>query len=310
MPKFTYEKPYYTMHRFMNETFKTKVFKISLNAGFSCPNKDGSKGYGGCIYCSLSGSGDFAGNVKAHLDSQFNQVKAMMEKKWPQGKYIAYFQANTNTYAEVEVLKALYDEALALDPKIVGLAIATRPDCLDEKIIDLLESYHKKTYLQVELGLQSVHEKTAEKINRGHDLKTFDDAVFRLRKRGIRVVVHIINGFPWESETEMLETTEHLNHLDIQGLKIHMLHVVKDTKLAALYHKRPFHLIGYEKYAEIVANQIERLKPNIVIQRLTGDAKRADLIAPSWILKKFVVINTIDKILRKRGTHQGYYFNK
>ena len=310
MPKFTYEKPYYTMHRFLKETFGQKVFKVSLNAGFSCPNKDGTKGVGGCIYCSLSGSGDFAGSVKENLQSQFDTIKTMMQKKWSQGKYIAYFQANTNTFADRAVLKTLYDEALGLDPNIVGLAIATRADCLDESIVDLLDTYHQKTYLQVELGLQSIHEKTAEKINRGHDLKTFDAAVRRLRNRGINVVVHIINGFPWESEDAMLKTVQHLNSLDIQGIKIHMLHVVKNTKLANLYHQEPFDLIDRDTYAKVVANQIEHLDPNIVIQRLTGDAKRSDLITPFWTLKKFVVINTIDKLLRERGSYQGIYFKR
>ncbi len=310
MRTFTYEKPYYTMNRFLKETFGQKVFKVSLNAGFSCPNKDGLFGEGGCVYCSLKGSGDFAGHQSDALKTQFESVRDRLLKKWPQAKYIAYFQANTNTYAPVSRLKELYDEALGLDENIVGLSIATRPDCISKEIVNLLESYHKKTYLQVELGLQSIHARTAQKINRGHDLTTFDNAVKALRARGINVVVHIINGFPWEDKSDMMATIHHLNGLDIQGIKIHMLHVIKNTRLATWYQKAPFELIDLDTYADIVATQIEHLNPNIVVQRISGDANKADLIAPLWIMKKFVVMNTIDKLLRKRKTYQGIYFNK
>jgi len=299
------EKHYYTMNDFLKSTFHSKVFKVSLNGGFTCPNKDGLSGVGGCTFCSPSGSGDFAGDIEQSITEQFHMIKEKMLSKWPNSKYIAYFQANTNTYGPIKTLSKLYDEALEADPNIVGLSIATRADVLSEEVVDLLETYHKKTYLQVELGLQSMHEDTARKINRGHDLKQFDDAVKRLRKRGINVVVHIINGFPWEDKDDMIKTIEHINALDIQGVKIHMLHITKNTALAHEYNQSPFELLDLRSYVEIVVDQIRRLNKDIVIQRVTGDASKDDLIAPMWTLKKFVVMNEIDKLMRKKGLFQG-----
>ncbi len=299
------EKRYNTMNEYMKKRFGTKVFKVSLNAGFTCPNKDGSKGLGGCTFCSPSGSGDFAGKKGDTLDNQFDMIVKRMHEKWPSAKYIAYFQANTNTYAPVKELRRLYDHALSLDENIVGLSIATRADALDEAVIKLLAEYHQKTYLQVELGLQSMHEKTAEKINRGHSLKEFNSAVKRLRKHGINVVVHIINGFPWEDKTAMLKTVEHLNTLDIQGIKIHMLHLTKNTKMAYEHEQSPYTLLTLEDYVDITVHQIRLLNPSIIIQRVTGDASKDDLIAPLWTLKKFVVMNNIDKLMRKHDYVQG-----
>ncbi len=298
-------KHYYTMNDYLQSTFKTKVFKVSLNGGFTCPNKDGSSGLGGCTFCSPSGSGDFAGDIDESIYDQFHTIKKRMHEKWPNAKYIAYFQANTNTYGPVQTLKSLYDEALHADKDVVGLSIATRADALDEDVIDLLEDYHKKTYLQVELGLQSIHEATAKKINRGHDLNQFDDAVKRLRKRGMNVVVHIINGFPWENKADMIQTINHLNTLDIQGVKIHMLHITKHTALAYEHQQNPFELIDLETYVDIVIEQIRRLKKDVVIQRVTGDASKDDLIIPQWTLKKFVVMNEIDKRMRHEKLYQG-----
>ena len=234
-------KRYYTLDYFYKHKFGKKVCKISLNAGFTCPNKDGTKGTGGCLYCSKLGSGDFAGNIEKDLITQFNDVKEQMKKKWPSALYIGYFQANTNTYAKTEVLKQKYEPILALDD-VVGLNIATRPDAITDDCLDYLEELSKRTYLTVELGLQTIHEKTTKLINRGHDLKCFDDMVKKLRKRNINVVVHIINGLPYETKEMMLETIEHINKLDIQGIKIHMLHVIKDTVLAKLYEKEKFHI--------------------------------------------------------------------
>ena len=299
------EKHYNTMNDFLRNTFGSKVFKVSLNAGFSCPNKDGTKGYGGCIFCSPSGSGDFAGDIGETLASQFKAIKTRMHEKWPEAKYIAYFQANTNTYAPADTLRTLYDKALNLDENVVGLSIGTRADCVDESVIDVLESLHKRTYLQVEIGLQSMHEKTAKRINRGHDLATFDDAVKRLRKRGINVVVHIINGFPWEDKDAMLETVDHLGNLDIQGIKIHMLHITKNTALGNEYLANPFPLLTLEEYVDITIEQIRRLHPDVIVQRVTGDAAKDDLIAPQWTLKKFGVMNEIDKRMRKERLVQG-----
>lgn len=297
-------KRYYTLDYFYKHKFGKKVCKISLNAGFTCPNKDGTKGIGGCIYCSKLGSGDFAGDIKKDLITQFNEVKEHMKKKWPDALYIGYFQANTNTYAKTEVLKQKYEPILALDD-VVGLNIATRPDAITEDCLDYLEELSNRTYLTIELGLQTIHEQTTKLINRGHDLECFDNMVKKLRERNINVVVHIINGLPYETKEMMLETVNHLNNLDIQGIKIHMLHIIKDTALALMYEKEKFHVLTKEEYIDIVINQLEILKPDIVINRITGDPVKEDLIEPTWLIKKFCVLNDIDKEMVKRNSYQG-----
>ena len=304
------EKKYHTYSDYLKRTFGKKVFKVALNGYFTCPNKDGLKGTGGCIYCSPSGSGDFAGNAQDDLKTQFQLVKTRMHEKWPDAYYIAYFQANTNTYKDVESLKTMFEYSLTLDEHIVGLSIATRPDALDLEKIDMLAALGKKTVLQVELGLQSIHEETAIWMNRGHDLACFDQAVRWLREKNIDVVVHIINGFPNENKAMMLKTVEHLNTLDIQGIKIHMLHVMEQTALGVLYKKSPFPLLTLEAYVDIVVNQIELLNPNIIVHRVTGDSPKDSLIAPLWTLKKFVVMNEIDKLMRERHTYQGKNYKK
>ena len=227
----TKEKPYNTLNAFYRNKFGKKVFKVSLNGGFTCPNKDGTKGVGGCIFCSESGSGDFAGKIEDSLENQFQAVKTMMHQKWHDAYYIAYFQANTNTYDSAENLRTIYEKALSLDPNIIGLNIGTRCDALNDEIYDLLEELNKKTYLTIELGLQSIHDVTASYINRGHSLECFNQAVKELRKRNIDVVVHIINGFPVETKKMMLDTVRHLNTLDIQGIKIHLLHIIIFKKI-------------------------------------------------------------------------------
>ena len=297
-------KRYHTLDYFYKNKFGKKVCKISLNAGFTCPNKDGTKGYGGCIYCSKLGSGDFAGNKEKDLITQFNEVKETMKKKWPDALYIGYFQANTNTYAKTEVLKQKYEPILELE-NVIGLNIATRPDAITEDCLDYLEELSTRTYLTVELGLQTIHEKTTKLINRGHDLECFTNMVKELRKRNINVVVHIINGLPYETKEMMLETVEYLNKLDIQGIKIHMLHIIKDTRLANLYNQEKFHILTKEEYIDIVIEQLERLRPEIIINRITGDPVKEDLIEPTWLLKKFCVLNDIDKEMVKRNSYQG-----
>jgi radical SAM protein (TIGR01212 family) len=297
-------KRYHTLDYFYKNKFGKKVCKISLNAGFTCPNKDGTKGYGGCIYCSKLGSGDFAGNKEKDLITQFNEVKEIMKKKWPDALYIGYFQANTNTYAKTEVLKQKYEPILE-QKNVIGLNIATRPDAITEDCLDYLEELSTRTYLTVELGLQTIHEKTTKLINRGHDLECFTNMVKELRKRNINVVVHIINGLPYETKEMMLETVEYLNKLDIQGIKIHMLHIIKDTRLANLYNQEKFHILTKEEYIDIVIEQLERLRPEIIINRITGDPVKEDLIEPTWLLKKFCVLNDIDKEMVKRNSYQG-----
>ena len=297
-------KRYYTLNCFYKKKFNSKVCKISLNANFSCPNKDGKVGVGGCIFCSKLGSGDFAGDVTLDLVSQFNQVKSIMSKKWPETKYIGYFQANTNTYAEVETLKEYYETILSLD-NVVGLNIATRPDAISDEVMEYLCELNRKTFLTVELGLQSIHEKTLKYINRGHDLKCFIDCFKKLKDKNINVVVHIINGLPYETPEMMIETVKFLNNLGIDGIKIHMLHILKNTKLAVLYEKEKFHILSKEEYIDIVIKQLEYLNEDIVIHRITGDPDVKDLIEPNWLIKKFCVLNDIDKEMVKRDTYQG-----
>lgn len=297
-------KRYYTLDYFYKQKFNSKVFKVSLNAGFSCPNKDGTKGLGGCIYCSHLGSGDYAGNKEKNLIEQFNEVKEIMLKKWPDSKYIAYFQANTNTYAPVEELKEKYESVAFLD-NVVGLNIATRPDSISDECLNYLEELSKKTYLTVELGLQTIHEETSKLINRGHDLKCFEETLNKLRKKNINVVVHIINGLPYETKEMMLETVKYLSTKDIQGIKIHMLHILKNTVLATLYEKEKFHVLTLEEYVDIVIEQLELLPSDLVIHRVTGDPNPNDLIEPTWLIKKFGVLNEIDKEMVRRDTYQG-----
>ena len=297
-------KRYHTLDYFYKKKFNNKVFKVSLNAGFSCPNIDGTVGTGGCIYCSKLGSGEYAGNKNEDLITQFNNIKNIMHKKWEKAKYIGYFQANTNTYAPVNILKEKYETILNL-PNVVGLNIATRPDSISDECLDYLEELSKKTYLTIELGLQTIHEKTTKLINRCHTLKCFEDMVKKLRKRNINVVVHIINGLPYETKEMMLETIKYLNTLDIQGVKIHMLHILKNTPLENLYQKEKFHVLTKEEYVDIVCDQLELLRPEIVINRITGDPAINDLIEPSWLIKKFCVLNEIDKELLRRNSYQG-----
>ena len=296
-------KRYYTLDYFYKHKFNSKVFKVSLNGNFTCPNIDGTKGIGGCIYCS-HGSSDFGGDPKDDLPTQFEKVKNVISMKWPNSKYIAYFQANTNTYAEVPVLKEKYESVLKL-PNVVGINIATRADAISNECLGYLEDLSKKTYLTVELGLQTIHEETSKLINRCHTLKEFHDMVLELRKRNINVVVHIINGLPYETKEMMIETVKYLNKLDIQGIKIHMLSIVKNTALEKLYKEKPFHILTKDEYIDIVTEQLEYLNENIVINRITGDPNKEDLIEPNWLTKKFVVLNDIDKLMKKKDIYQG-----
>lgn len=291
-------KRYHTLNYFLKNKFNSKVFKIALNANFSCPNfKNGT----GCIFCS-HGSGN--SYEKLSLKEQYDLVKIPLDKKWPNSKYIAYFQANSNTYAPVSILKEKYEEALKL-PNIIGLDIATRSDCLTDEILDYLSEINKQTFLMIEIGLQSMHNKTLEFINRGHNLQNFENAIKKLKERNIFTVVHIINGLPYETKEMMIETVKYLNNLNIDGLKIHMLYITKNTKLAEIYQKEPFHILSKEEYIDIVCKQLEYLNPKITIMRITGDPIKEELIKPTWLLKKFCVLNDIDKEMKKREIYQG-----
>ena len=297
-------KRYHTLNYHYKEKYHDKVIKVSLNAGFTCPNIDGKVGYGGCIYCSKSGSGDFGGDISKSLSEQFDEIKDKLSKKWPRGKYIAYFQAHTNTYAPLSVLKEKYESVLKKD-NVIGIAIATRPDAIEDEVLDYLEELNKNTDVTVELGLQTIHEDTAKLINRCHSLNQFEEMVKKLRKRNIEVVVHIINGLPFETKEMMIETVKYLNHLDINGIKIHMLNIVKDTPLATLYQEKKFKVLSKEEYIDIVIQQLEYLRPEIVIHRITSDPDPKNLIEPAWLIKKFCVLNDIDKEMKKRNTYQG-----
>ena len=303
MFKYTLDnKRYHTLNYYYKNKYGRKTFKVSLNGGFSCPNKE--KTGHGCIFCSRLGSGDFAGDSKKELLVQFNEVKNIMEKKWPNSYYIGYFQANTNTYAPLNVLKEKYETILNI-PNVIGLNIGTRSDAITDDCYDYLEELNKRTDLIIELGLQSIHDKTLKFINRGHDLNNFEKAVKELQKRNIKVVAHIINGLPNETKEDMVETVKYLNNLNIDGIKIHMLHILKDTNLEEYYKKHQFHILTKEEYIDIVCEQLEYLKPEIVIHRITGDPNKEDLIEPSWLLKKFCVLNDIDKEMKKRNIYQG-----
>lgn len=297
-------KRYHTLDYFYKHKFNSKVFKVSLNAGFSCPNIDGTLSTEGCIYCSKSGSGDYAGNVNDNLVKQFNDIKDIVSKKWPNSKYIGYFQARTNTYAPLSELKDKYETILKLD-NVVGLSIATRPDSISDECLDYLEELNKRTYLTVEIGLQTIHEKTSILINRCHSLDCFTDCVKKLREKNINVVVHIINGLPFETKEMMIETAKFLNTLDIQGIKIHMLHIIKDTKLDKLYNETHFKVLTKDEYTDIVCDELEYIRPEIVINRITADPKIDDLIEPKWLIRKFDVLNSIDKEMAKRDSYQG-----
>ena len=297
-------KRYHTLNYFYRNKFNSKVFKVSLNGGFTCPNIDGTVGYGGCIYCSQSGSGEFGGNKEKSLTEQFNDVKQMLHKKWPNAKYIGYFQARTNTYAPINELKEKYEEVLKI-PNVVGLNIATRSDAITDECLEYLEELSKRTYLTIELGLQTIHNKTSKLINRCNTLENFENMVNKLRERNINVVVHIINGLPYETKDQMIETAKYLNKLDIQGIKIHMLSVIKNTPLERMYKDKKFHILTKEEYIDIVVNQLENLREEIVINRITGDPKIDDLIEPFWLTKKWEVLNAIDKELEERDAYQG-----
>lgn len=290
-------KRYHTLNYFFRNKFGSKVFKVALNAGFTCPNYKN----GGCIYCSHGSGNNYQ---EMDLVEQFNLVKIPLERKWPNSKYIAYFQANTNTYAPLSVLKEKYEQVLNI-PNVYGLDIATRSDALSEEILDYLSELNKRTFLIVELGLQSMHEDTLKFIRRGHDLKNFEEAVKKLKERNIFVVVHIINGLPYETKEMMIETVKYLNTLGIDGIKIHMLYISTGTPLALIYKDHPFPLLTKEEYIDIVCQQLEYLDPKIVIMRITGDPIKEELIAPTWLVKKFCVLNDIDKEMKKRDIYQG-----
>ena len=305
MFKYTLDnKRYHTFNYYYKNKFGVKVFKVSLNGGFSCPNLDGTVGFGGCIYCSKSGSGEFGGDINKSLTEQFYEMKDVVNKKHIPCKYIGYFQARTNTYADLDTLKRKYEEVLSI-PDVIGLNIATRCDAISDECLNYLTELNKRTLLTIELGLQTIHEKTSKLINRCHTLEQFDMMVRKLRDRHINVVVHIINGLPYETEEMMLDTIKHINKLDIQGVKIHMLHIIKDTGMANLYLNEGFHVLTKDEYIDIVIKQLEILDPKIIVNRITSDPDKNTLLEPVWLIEKCQLLNDIDKEMKKRNTYQG-----
>ncbi|NLV15880.1 MAG: TIGR01212 family radical SAM protein [Syntrophomonadaceae bacterium] len=298
------DKRFHSLNYHLRRKFGTKVFKVPLDPGFTCPNRDGTKGVGGCAFCSAAGSGDFAGDRALPVKDQFRQVTRLMHSKWPDAKYLAYFQAFSNTYAPPSVLRQLYDSVLE-EEGVVGLSIATRPDCLPDQVLDLLKEFNQITYLWVELGLQTIHEATSQAMNLGYGWREFVKAVQELRAGHIAVCPHIILGLPGENREMMMETAYALADLDIQGIKIHLLHVMQGTPLALMYEESRFQLMEQAEYVNLVVDILEVLPAQVIIHRLTGDSPRQSLIGPGWSLKKWEVLNSIDRELESRQTYQG-----
>lgn len=296
---------YYTLDYYYRNKYNSKVFKVALNGNFTCPNRDGKISYNGCIFCSEKGSGDFAGDKELPLKEQFKQIKEILLKKWPNSKYIPYFQANTNTYGPLEKIKKLFNEAIELDKDIVAIAIATRPDCINDEVLQYLSELNKIKPVTIELGLQTIHNSTAKLINRGYELLVFEDCVKKLNNFNIDVVVHIINGLPNETKEMMLDTVKYLNTLNIQGIKIHSLFILKNTRLAEMYYNNEFNILSMDEYIDITVEQLAIIRDDIVIHRINGDAPKDLLIEPQWSLKKLVVMNEIDKEMKKRNYYQG-----
>ena len=300
MFKFTLDnKRYHTFNYFLRNKFNSKVYKIPLDNHASCPNKI----TGGCIYCKDNSKANITNNNLSLKEQYLNEVK-ILNKKWPNAKHIIYLQTGTNTYMPIDDFKKSIEPFLEI-PNIVGIAIATRSDALNDDYYDYLEYLNKKTFLTVEIGLQSANDSTLKLINRGHNTQNFINTIKKLKRRNIFTVAHIINGLPYETKDDMLNTIKLLNKLNVDGIKIHMLHILKDTALENLYSKEKFHILSKEEYIDIVISQLELLNEKIVIERITGDPIKEDLIEPLWLTKKFILLNDIDKEMVKRNTYQG-----
>jgi len=295
---------YSSLNSYLKRTFGCKVIKLSIDGGFSCPNRDGSLSYGGCIFCSEEGSGEFSGDRKLSITQQMKDQSLLLETKWPESKYIAYFQNFTNTYDDIDSLRQKYDEALAF-PNVVGIAIATRPDCLSTEVLSLLSEYNSKTFLWVELGLQTIHEKTADFIRRGYGLRTFDTAMKNLNSLKIKTVTHIILNLPGESFDNMRNSLEYISSKQVWGVKLQMLNILKNTDLEKHYLSDEFYLRSADEYIELVSNLITYLPPNMVVHRITGDGKKESLLAPLWVLNKRYVLNGIQKYMRSNDLYQS-----
>lgn len=290
---------YYSLNQYLKDTFGEKVYKIALDGGFTCPNRDGTLGTGGCIFCSGAGAGEFAQNRGLSINQQLVQGKALLSKKIKDGKYIAYFQAFTNTYGPVERLRQLYEEALAPED-IVALSVATRPDCLPQEVVELLAELNRKKPVWVELGLQTMHERTADYIRRGYPLRVYEDAVCRLKAAGLTVITHVILGLPYETEQEMKQTVSYVGQSGVDGIKLQLLHVIRGTDLEREYLSGKFEVLTMEAYVKLVADCLELIPPQMVVHRLTGDGDKRTLVAPMWSADKKRVLNALNAELRKR----------
>lgn len=301
------DKPYHSLDHYLKETYHTKVYRIALNAGMTCPNRDGSLGYGGCIFCSAGGSGDFAGSPALSITEQLRREKDIIRSKRRCDTFIAYFQAFTNTYAPVERLRAVYEEAAA-DPDVAVISIATRPDCLPEEVIGLLSELNRRKPVWVELGLQTIHDATREFTRSGFTYEVFLDALRRLHSAGIPVIAHLILGLPGETPDMMLDSVRAMAQLPLQGIKLQLLHILRGTALADYYEAEPFPVFTMEDYCETVIDCLELLPPDLIIHRLTGDGPKELLIAPLWSARKRDVLNHIHRRMRERSTWQGRLF--
>ena len=298
------EKRYHSLNYHLRKTYGEKLYKISLDGGMTCPNRDGTLGTRGCIFCSKGGSGDFAASKTLSITEQIETGKQQAARKYTGNSYIAYFQAYTNTYAPAAYLRQIFTEAIQ-HPNIRILSIATRPDCLGPDVISLLKELAAIKPIWVELGLQTIHEDTARFIRRGYDLPVFERAIHDLRNAGITVIVHTILGLPGESRKQMLQTVNYLNTQDIQGIKFQLLHILKDTDLADYYERHPFPLLDMEAYFSILAEQLTHLRPDIVVHRLTGDGPKQLLIAPLWTGNKRQVLNQMQAYFKRHDIWQG-----
>lgn len=297
------EKKFNNIDYYLKEKFGEKIFKVSLDGGFICPNRDGTLSYKGCIFCSESGSGEFTGNRKNSITNQINEQIKFLEKGADK-KYIAYFQNFTGTYGNIEYLRNIYEEAMK-HPNIVGLAIATRADCLSEEVLELLSEFNEKTHLWIEIGLQTANDKTADIINRGYKTEIFTEKMKELNKRNIKVVTHVIIGLPNENKNDVFSTIDYINEQKTRGIKLHLLYILKNTELFEYYKSNPFEIMGKEEYISLVTEIISRLDKEIVIHRLTGDAPWKDLYEPKWSTDKRGILNGINKLLKEKRIYQG-----
>lgn len=298
------QKAFNLYSTYLKHHFGGRVHKISVDAGFGCPNRQGGRTAQGCIFCDPDGSGAVGIERNESIPGQIERAKELMRRKYRAKWFIAYFQPFSNTFAPVEILRNYYDQALVVED-VVGLAVGTRPDCLPDPVLDLLADYDRQTYFWLELGLQSSHDKSLDFINRGHDYACFLDAYQRAKQRGLKICVHVILGLPGETRDDILATADEMARLQVDGIKLHLLHILEGTKLGELFKTGQISMLGMDEYVEMVVDFIERLPPQTLIQRLTGDGPRDILLAPAWSLNKWEVLNAIDAELERRGTGQG-----